>query len=196
MSLRLGLAGLGTHGRRYAEHLLRGDVADAELTAVCRADEKLGRRFAEERGVVFVRDPLELAAHPAVDAVVLCLPPDLHPAAAEACLSLHRPVLVEKPMAPDAASARRLTDLTRQSGSFLMVGQTLRYDAVVRSLVEACPSVGAIHGVYINQRFEPSTHAWLDRPGSGGILLNTGVHGFDLLRFLTGLEPVRVWAEV
>ena len=38
MPLRIGLAGLGIHGERYARHLLRNDVPDARLTAVCRRD--------------------------------------------------------------------------------------------------------------------------------------------------------------
>jgi len=33
--------------------------------------------------------------------------------------------------------------------------------------------------------FEPTRRSWIDTPGRGGILLNTGVHAFDLLRFLT-----------
>ena len=37
MPLRIGLAGLGIHGSRYAEHLLRGDVPRAALAAVSLA---------------------------------------------------------------------------------------------------------------------------------------------------------------
>src|SRR5260370_22980566 len=37
----------------------------------------------------------------------------------------------------------------------------------------------------------------LDRRGEsgGGIVLHTGVHSFDLLRFLTGCEVARVWCR-
>jgi predicted dehydrogenase len=45
----------------------------------------------------------------------------------------------------------------------------------------------------LNQRFEPSTLGWLDDPAlsGGGIILHTGVHSFDLVRWLTGREIVR-----
>ena len=47
--------------------------------------------------------------------------------------------------------------------------------------------------IAINQRFEPQDRPWIDTPGRGGLILNTGVHGFDLMRHLTGLEPSEVW---
>jgi predicted dehydrogenase len=77
-----------------------------------------------------------------------------------------------------------------------MVAHTLRFNAVVRTLRAALPSIGALHGAVLSQRFEPSPLPWLDRrvEAGGGIILHTGVHSFDLLRYLTGREAVRVSA--
>jgi len=66
MALRIGLAGLGVHGLRYAKHLLNGDVPGATLTAVCRRNEAAGREFARENGLLWVGDPHDLAACPEV----------------------------------------------------------------------------------------------------------------------------------
>jgi predicted dehydrogenase len=195
MTLRIGLAGLGVHGGRYAGHLLRGEVEGARLTAVSRADERRGRRFAEAHGVAFVAEPAALADHPRVDAVVLCLPPHLHPAAALACIERRRPVLVEKPLAPDPASAARLAERVAATGAFLLMGQTLRWDPLIERLTTLADELRPLRTVILNQRFEPSDRSWLDTPGSGGMFLNTGVHSFDLLRHLTGLEPVYATAD-
>ena len=195
MPLRIGLAGLGVHGRRYAEHLLRSDVAGAELTAISRAHEGRGREFARDHGVDFVGDPAALADHPRVDAVVLCLPPHLHPGAALACVERDRPVLVEKPMTPDVPSSSRLAARVAATGAFLMVGQTLRWDPLVQQLSRRARELGPLRTITVNQRFEPSDRPWIDTPGSGGMLLNTGIHGFDLLRHLSGLEPLHVDAD-
>jgi predicted dehydrogenase len=105
-------------------------------------------------------------------------------------------VLVEKPLAPDAAGGRRLAGLVRSTGGFLMVGQTLRWDAVVLALKRESAGVGTLRMISINQRFEPSDRPWIDTPGCGGLVLNTGVHGFDLLRWLSGGEPTHVSADV
>ena len=196
MPLRLGLAGLGIHGVRYAEHLLRGDVPRAVLSAVSRQDAAAGQAYATAHGVAFVPDPQELPEHPAVDAVVAVLPPDLHPGLARACLGRGKPVLIEKPLAADAASAAEMAALAEKTGIPLMVGHTLRFDPLVLRLKELAQELGPLRLLAVNQRFEPTDRVWIDRPGPGGALLNTAVHGFDLMRFLTGSEPASVDALV
>ena len=191
MPLRLGLAGLGIHGSRYAEHLLRGDVPRATLAAVSRRDASAGTA-----GAAYVGDPLDLANRPDVDAVVAVLPPDLHPALAKACLSRGKPVLIEKPLAADAASAAEVRDLAARSGVPLMVAHTLRFDPLVRLLRERARDLGPLRMMALNQRFEPTDRGWIDRPGPGGALLNTAVHGFDLMRFLSGAEALSIDAQV
>lgn len=193
--LRLGLAGLGVHGRRYAEHLLRGEVPGAQLVAVWRRDEVSGLAFAREHGLQFARSAEELAAMEGVDAVVAALPPDLHERVSRTAIASRRPLLVEKPLAASARSAREIVREARARGAFAMVAHTLRFDPLVRALREQVPSLGRLRLVAIHQRFEPSSRPWLDEPGRGGVALNTGVHCFDLLRFLTGAEPVSVAAE-
>jgi len=195
MTIRLGLAGLGVHGSRYARHLLAGDVPGARLTTVSRSDEPAGREFAREHGLQFVGRPEDLATVAGVDAVVVVLPPDLHPAVAGACVREGRPVLVEKPVAANLDAARELSRLVERTGTPLMVAQTLRFDRVVRNLRRDADSLGPLCQVTINQRFEPSSRKWLDDPAAGGMFLNTAVHGFDLMRYLTGLEPGRIYAE-
>ncbi len=193
--LRVGLAGLGIHGIRYANHLLRGDVPRMTLAAVSRADAEAGRAFAAENGIEFVADPLDLATHAGLDAVIVSLRPDLHAPLALACLDAGRPVLVEKPLAHDAASAEAVVARVRKTGVTLMVAHTQRFDSLVLRLREEMVSLGAVRLVSIHQRFRPAPRPWFDDPVSGGAVRVTGVHAFDLLRFLTGAEIASIHAE-
>ena len=193
--MRLGLAGLGLHGGRYAAHLLAGDVPGASLGAISRANHLEGALFALQNNAVYVADPRELATLPDLDGVVVCLPPDLHPDVAIACLEAGRPVLVEKPMARNGTEAARVVAAAERTGTPIMIAHTLRFDPLIVALRREVPTLGALRMLAVSQRFEPTSRAWIDTPGRGGVILNTGVHAFDLLRFLTGLEIVSVQAD-
>ena len=186
--LRFGLIGLGAHGARYAGHLAAGEVPGARLSIACRRDRERGAAQAREMGVAFTTDYRKVLDDPAIDAVIIVLPPDLHPPVACEALAAGKAVLIEKPLAPDASAARRIQEAAARGQRPAMVAQTLRFNMVVRALKERAEDLGELRVASLSQRFEPSTRAWLDQSPGGGILRNTGVHSFDLLRFLTGLE--------
>lgn len=187
-TIGVGLAGLGRHGMRYAQHLLAGDVPRARLVAVHRRQQALGREWAAPRELTF-HDSLEsLAADPGVDLLVAVLPPALHPGAVAAAAAARKAVLVEKPLAADPEGARRAVELARAAGIPAMVAHTLRYNSAIRGLKERIPQAGQIHLIAVDQRFEPTDRQWLEEPAHGGIVINTAIHGVDLLHFLTGNE--------
>ncbi len=188
--IRVGLAGLGRHGMRYAQHLLAHDIPGASLVAVHRRQADAGREWARQRGLAFHESIEALAADPAVDAIAAALPPGLHPRVVEAAAAEKKPVLVDKPLAPDGASARRAAEVARAAGIPAMVGQTMRFNSVVQAVRDHLPPLGRLHLIAINNRFEPANRQWFNEPLHGGMVINTGVHGVDLLRFLSGAEVV------
>ena len=192
----IGLIGAGKHGQRYLAHVTR-DIPALILRALSRADVTRGSAQASELGVRFHADWRDLVADPAVDAVIAVVPPTLHRAIAEAVAGARKAFLIEKPLATTGADALAILHTLRAAGVPCLMGHTLRWNAVVRSVRELLPSIGPIRALALNQRFEPSTLDWLDRPetSGGGIILHTGVHSFDLVRFLTGREVVRVWCR-
>ncbi|MDX3538449.1 Gfo/Idh/MocA family oxidoreductase [Streptomyces sp. MB09-01] len=90
------------------------------VTAVASRDPAKARRTAERFGCAPVTGYAELLAHGGVDAVYLPLPAALHADWTEAALAAGKHVLVEKPAAPDAATAARLCDLARAAGLALV----------------------------------------------------------------------------
>ena len=194
--LGVGLIGLGKHGSRYARHIVE-DLTDAALVAVCRRNRPEGEKLAAASGCAFYDDYHDLVASPRVDAVVVAVPPTLHPAIVEAACRAGKPLLVEKPLATSLAEARRIAAMVSASGVRAMVAHTLRFNRTVQTVRAHVPAIGPLHALYLSQRFEPSPLAWLDRrtESGGGIVLHTGVHSFDLLRVLTGCEVTRVWCR-
>ncbi|HHN75503.1 MAG TPA: Gfo/Idh/MocA family oxidoreductase [Acidobacteria bacterium] len=187
----IGLAGLGLHGQRYADHLLRGDVPGARLVAVCRRHPERAATWAAKHGLRLYSSIEELVEAPGIDALVAVLPPSLHARAIALAVAAGRPLLVEKPAASTAHAARQALELCRARAIPVMVAQTLRFDATVVALRQALGSIGEIHAISVSQRFEPTTREWIDREDEGGLVFNTGIHGIDLMQHLTGSRVVQ-----
>jgi predicted dehydrogenase len=195
--LGIGLVGVGRHGRRYARHICHG-LPDLRLAGLARRNFELGRQQASEFGCRAYTDYRELIAASDVDAIVAVVPPTLHPDIVAAAAAERRPLLLEKPAAANLSEGRRMLRAAGAAGIPVMVAQTLRYNCVVRRLLEERAAIGRIHALRLAQRFEPSRPSWIDDPAvaGGGITLHTGVHSFDLLRVLSGLEVERVSCEM
>lgn len=195
-TIRFGLIGLGIHGQRYARHIMQ-DINGADLYAVCRQDPAQGEAFARTHNVRYYREYLDLLSDPQVDAVVVVTPPALHERICTTAVLAGKPVLVEKPLAHNTREGINIVEAVARSGTLLMVSQTLRFNSVVRTLEHHLDELGPIHTISINQRLEPSEREWSDNfaAAGGGVILHTGVHIFDLVRFFSGDEVRRVYCE-
>jgi predicted dehydrogenase len=192
--MNIGIIGTGRHGSRYANHI-QNDCDGLELTSICRRSEE-GRQQAEFWGANWFRDWSELVHSPDVDAIVCAVPPSLNLEIAKGASRAGKPLLLEKPLATTSKEGNELVELMNGSGVKLTVGQTLRYNPVIRKLREELPGQGKLYTVYANQRLEPSDLSWLEDPAEagGGITFHIAVHVFDALHFITGLKVIRVSA--
>jgi len=192
-AIAVGLIGAGKHGLRYAQHVVR-DVPELRLAALSRQNHVRGAEQARELGCRYHVSWRALVDDPGVEAVVAAVPPSLHPEIAAAVAQRRKPLLVEKPLATTGAAACEVVRVLRAAAVPCLMAHTLRWNAVVAAMRERIPSLGPLRAMLLNQRFEPSTLDWLDDPkaAGGGIILHTGVHSFDLVRWLTGREIVRV----
>ncbi|MFO7653279.1 MAG: Gfo/Idh/MocA family oxidoreductase [Candidatus Krumholzibacteriia bacterium] len=194
MTLHVGLIGAGTHGERYLRHL-RDDVDGMIPVALCRRDPEAGSRLAGELGVRHHAEASALISNPGVDAVIVTTPPSSHFLLAKRVLEAGKALLLEKPMTATLREARRLVAMeSTTSAPPLMLAQTLRWNPVVQRVRELWPRLGKVHLIRLAQRLEPTDLAWQrERTETvGGSVLLTGVHLFDLARYLSGQEFVRV----
>ena len=107
MTVRIGLIGAGRIGRKHAETVSR--LSTAVLAAVADADEGAAATAAgfggDGTGVAVVTDYRRLLDDPAIDAVVIAAPTDLHAALIAAAAAAGKQIFCEKPIALTVAEA-------------------------------------------------------------------------------------------
>lgn len=193
----IGLIGLGRHGMRYARHLLE-PLPNARLVAVSRRDVGQGSAFAAVHGLKFYRDYRGLIADADVQAVLAVTPPSLSRPICLEAVRAHKPILIEKPLAPTGLEALEMVRAAESAGIPLMTAQTLRFDEAVLALKSQRTTVGARRYLVLTNRVEPRpevTQKPADYAGRG-VLLEIGIHQLDLIRFLTGEEVAEVRCEM
>lgn len=200
--MRIAVAGLGFMGSTHIRALR--SLPNAELVAVCSRDEKKlsgdlsgiqgnlggpGERL-DFSGVSRYRDLRELLEDPRVDAVDLCLPTNMHAPAAIQAFEAGKHVLVEKPMALDASSARKMIAAAEKHKRVLMVAQVLRFFPMYQALkdVLARRAMGAMRQATFRRRCAaPAWSAWLADPAqSGGGVFDLLIHDVDMCLHLFG----------
>jgi predicted dehydrogenase len=144
----------------------------------------------------------ELLQEGGVDALIVSTPNYLHAPETIAALKAGVHVMVEKPMAMNAAEAEAMLEASRKSGAQLMVAHCWRFDPEVLWLKEQVDSgrLGKIirtkgYGVHAN--WGPGGWFTQKKFAGGGALADMGIHALDTARFLLGdPQPVSVYARI
>lgn len=197
--LRIGLAGLGRLGQRYAGNLAHA-VPRAELVAVCSPVDTERAWARDALGVAAIHDTYEqLLADPAVDAVFLVTPTSLHATQIGQALDAGKHVFCEKPLSLDIADCRRAAAHAAAADRRAMVGFVRRFDESYRHAFQHIEAGGIGRPFLVYSQTadlaDPSGAFLAFAPTSGGIFLDCSVHDIDLARWLLGRpKSVKVYA--
>jgi predicted dehydrogenase len=185
--LPIGVIGLGRMGQVHARILAR-QIQGAQLLAVADLDSARARGFAESFGVPYWYDnPDDLLAHADLEAVVVSTPSDTHVSVVTAAARAGLAVLCEKPLALDLEGTDRAIAAAELAGVRLQVGFMRRtqpeYLRLKRAIREG--RLGRPVLFRATQRDPDAPPAsFCDPAVSGGILVDMGIHEFDLARWL------------
>ena len=190
--LKLGFIGTGdicqgNHLPHYAA------IPDVEIYAICDilpdVAKAVGAQYHASRVFTDYHKMLELDE---IDVVDICTPNDVHSPAAVAALDAGKHVLVEKPIALNAAQAQAMVEASRRSGRKLMVAQCIRFrpdNQALKRFIEA----GQMGEIYyaraqtVRRRGVPSWGVFTSKEKQGGgPLIDIGVHILDTTLWLMG----------
>lgn len=203
MGKKIGIAMVGC-GQIAEAHLKAVESLDGAQLVWCvdvvaeQAKLAAGRYGAPHFGT----DYAEALACDDVDAVVLCLPHDLHLPFSVQASDAGKHVLVEKPMALNEAEAQEMVAAAERANTQLSVGQSTRYTPSFQEAKRVMQSgrLGRVMNVVHQRLFmveKVSTDWRRSQEACGGLYLPLfGSHDVDAILWLLEDHPTHVWGTV
>jgi predicted dehydrogenase len=172
----------------------------AKVVAVASRHRERAAAVAHEFGIEHVAaDWQELVEHKDVDLVSIVTPPATHMEITLAALEQRKAVLCEKPMALNAAEARRMVEKARSANVLALIDHELRF-LNSRRTMRGMLQTGAIGSVrHCNYVFRSDYRGladrgwdwWSDAAMGGGTLGAIGSHAIDSFRWMLSTEVTR-----
>ena len=187
--VKVGIIGLGRLGKVYVRDLA-ARIPETTVVAVADIDRPLADRVSEEFNVPRAYGSAEdLIADRNVDAVVIVTPTHAHRENVVAAARSKKPTFCEKPPALSLAECSAMSSAVEQSGSFFQMGFMRRFDPGYAAAKEKIAH-GAIGRPVVfksssRDPFRPSLE-YANPASSGGIMVDMGIHDFDLARWFMG----------
>lgn len=196
--MKFALIGAGRAGLIHARNLARR-IPTTELAAVCDSNPKMLQDVADELGVAKrYTDYRQATTDKEIDAVVIVTPTFLHRDIACAAAENGKHIFLEKPMAVTAAECDDITRAAERAKVKLQIGFMRRFDEGFLNAKEILDSgeMGRIIKIKSTGRGPGLPSPWMyDLAKSNGIIAEVNSHDMDSLRWFTGSEAVRVYAE-
>ena len=180
---------MGTYHLRVLNMLPGVEV----VAVVDPSEERRAEALRQYRGPVAHAGLEDALEHTAADFVCLAVPVEHLPRLGTMALEAGLAVLVEKPMAPDEDAALEMIRLADARRLLLSVGHVERFNPAVVLLKQKLDAgeAGEIFQIHA-RRLSPTP----DRDSMQGVSLDLATHDLDIMRYLTGSEVSRVYAEV
>jgi predicted dehydrogenase len=180
--IKVAVIGAGVFGRHHLRVL--NQSLNATLVGVVDADPERAAQAAAEHNCLTFATLGELKGN--VDAAVVAVPTSLHAEVGCELLESGIDVLVEKPIAADLASARRLVDTAAEHERILQIGHLERFNPGVAALkkITNIPLFFEIHRLSL---FSP-------RSLDVDVVLDLMIHDIDIVLDLAGTMPEEIRA--
>lgn len=169
---RVGVVGVGHIGKNHAR--LYAEIAHGQFTAIYDTDRTVAEERAAEFGVKAVASLDEFAE--LVDAASIATPTSTHFEIGRELLGRGKHLLVEKPIADNAAHASELAELAAARELVLQVGHVERFNPVLSALEKRLTNPRFIEA----HRLSP----YPNRSTDIGVVLDLMIHDLEIILHL------------
>ena len=188
-----GVIGAGLVGPTHAAAAAR--APGAQLVAVCDLMADRAEAVAEQHGAIPMSDVDALLGRKDIQIVSICLPTRLHLDVAERAVAAGKHIVVEKPLEISLERADRLLAVGKQHGVQVAAIFNRRFIPALKATKRAVEE-GLLGDLIAADMYYKSfrTQEYYDDSGwrgtweleGGAALINQGIHGVDLLRWVAG----------
>ncbi len=198
MGIRFGLIGAGRMGKVFANTLAFA-VSEVDLVAVAdpngEAVDEVAARFHISQNF---KDYHELLSKDDIDAVVIASPTGTHAEVVTAAAQAGKQIFCEKPLSQDLKACDSAIAVVKQAGVKLQMGFMRRFDPPYAAAKQkVIDGVIGMPVMFKSTSRDPrrTSLEFARRENSGGMIMDMGVHDFDLARWLMDSDVKRVYSE-
>lgn len=197
--LRLAIVGFGAAAQAFVPAIQANP--QFELAAIVENNSQV-QTATKALGVPVFKQLQDLQQVADLDGVYIATPTPCHASQSIEALSLGWHVLVEKPMACNAAEALSMVLAAKQFGRSITVGHSHSFDAPIQAMKRIIESgeLGAIQMVntwcFTDWVYRPRRPEELEPSLGGGVTFRQGAHQIDVLRALCGAKVQTVKGKV
>ena len=187
---RVAVIGTGAMGANHVR--VYREMPDVELVAIVDKDQAKAESVSKPYLEPAYDKYLVMLEREQPQAVSIVVPTVMHYTVTRDCLEAGCHVLVEKPLAASLEHARELIETAAQLERVLMVGHIERYNPAITELKRQLTAgkLGRVFQIH-TRRLGP----FPTRVHDVGVVMDLATHDLDIMRYLTGSEAVRVYAE-
>ncbi len=197
--LKIGIIGVGRLGHYHAANLAF-KVPEADLVAICDANQEAANKIAQELDVAKVySDPEEMCADPEIEAVAIVTNTASHVEMIRIAMQAGKHVFCEKPLAETVEKCQEAEGIIAAHPNLtFMLGFMRRFDnsyQIAKRKVDA----GEIGNIVMMRCYSMDPRATIEGtieygPRSGGNFIDMNIHDYDLIRWFVGSEPKKIWS--
>lgn len=188
--MKVAVIGVGSMG--YNHLRVYTEMGDVEVVGVSDVNIERLQMVGNQFSVRTFASYQDLFEKTQPEAVSITVPTSDHEKVTTFALENGAHVLIEKPIAATVEEGKRIIALARKKDRQLMVGHIIRFNPAMQSLKARLVNgdLGKIFQVFC-RRAGP----FPARIRDVGVVIDLAPHDVDVMRYLTGLNPMRVYAE-
>ncbi|QBE61672.1 Gfo/Idh/MocA family protein [Pseudoduganella lutea] len=177
----------------------------SRLVALVSGDPAKAKRVAAqygvpESGIYNYENYDSIRDNPDIDIVYVCLPVSMHAEYTIRAAKAGKHVLCEKPMALSSKECEAMIAACRQAGKKLMIGYRCHFEpfnleAIRRARAGEIGKLRYFRSEHGYTAGDPTAWRLKKAMSGGGSIMDIGIYALQAARYMTGEEPVAVYAK-